>query len=466
MRHLSMGGAERKKLMERRARGIARMLGQWRTLEDVLMCSIESRRRAYLCVLRDVRASIERHGTPRYPGHERAFCYLRALRWATTVVLHSPRYSLHACNLSFESSPWRTLLESERRDGAAMSFFGIPWSLFFFLVHRFDALPMTLKGRHTKLTNMDRLALALHYMTTTSRLKELVLVFGVVMSIVQRELWRALFDLRRVLFAVEDAHCRLPTEKEAIDYENAKRARYGDPPLGVSRPFVLYMDGTQIPVSGVSSKEVEQMLSYYGGKHQTVNNVLCFDQFGHVVWYIVCAPGAFHDARLAEPFFAKMRTLAFNPHRLGVVVDSGFTGHDADGNNGEAAVFRPLDARAKAGNVSEVVKQWSAYLVTIRQANEWSNGALKSSWPRIVSVMDYNKIDKLHLLMEVAIHLHNLRTRRVGFNQLKTVFMPYVNERFKQQLLNARANRGEEGLKRYFETVTEDAERMERALDA
>ena len=300
-------------------------------------------------------------------------------------------------------------------------------------------------------------------MTTTGRLKELEQDFGAVDSILQRELWPALERLREVLFAETDAQCRVPTLEEGMDMERAARARYGAPPLDYARPACLYMDGTVLAVHGVSSKDDQAKLAYYGAKQFAVNNCIVFDQFGCIVKYELCAPGSFHDARIARNTFACHASDEWNPNKFGLIVDSGYTGHDKSGNDGEAAVFRPMNSDRIDMNdpvLNALALKFSAYIVTRRQANEWGNGAWKRSWPRILAPMQYSKLDKLHLVLELSIHLQNFRTRRVGFNQLKTTFMPHVNERFKEQLLAAREKRGAAGLAAYFEFAKEDAARL------
>ena len=460
-RHLALTPEALAVLVARRARGLLCMLRSWRCVEDVLMTSIERRRRACLYVIRDAREQMDRHGSARFPGYEATFRLVVLLKWAARLRLHSPRYDARAGDLNFVGSAWRMIesVTGERRDGAYMSFTGLPAFLFDDVFVKFERVSTTF-GRPTKLTERDCLALALRFMTTTGRLKDLEFDFGCVDQILQRELWPALERLRVVLFATVDAQCRMPTLQEGTDMEVAARTRYGPPPIDFARPAILYMDGTMIIVRGVANKEDQAKLAYYGGKHFAVNNCLVFDQYGCIVTYVICVPGCFHDARIARTVFENLASDTWNPNHFGCIVDSGYTGHDKSGDDGEAAVFRPM----KSGQISldELALKFSAYIVTRRQANEWANAALKRSWPRVLVPVEYSRLEKLQLVLEIAIHLQNFRTRRVGFNQLKSTFMPYVDSNFKEQLLAARTGGGASGLALYFKMMKEDAARLER----
>jgi hypothetical protein len=461
-RHLALTKEERSALVARRARALLHMLRGWRRVEDVLMTSIERRRRACMYVIRDAREQMERHGSARFPGHELTYRLIVLLKWSTRLRLHSPRYDARAADFNFNASAWRTIesIPGERRDGAFMKFVGLPAFLFDDLAVKFERASTTL-GRPTKLTERDCLALALRFMTTSGRLKDLEVDFGCVDQILQRELWPALERLRSVLFATPDAQCRVPSKEEGYAMERAARMRYGSPPLDFARPACLYMDGTILAVHGVSIKEDQAKLAYYGGKQMAVNNCLVFDQYGCVVAYVICAPGCFHDARIARTIFEKLSSDEWNPNRFGCIVDSGYTGHDKTGDDGEAAIFRPMKGEhVDMGALNELALKFSAYIVTRRQANEWANGALKRSWPRILVPAEYARLDKLQLVLEVAIHLQNFRTRRVGFNELKTTFMPYVDAMFKEQLLAAREARGAAGLALYFKLLKEEADKV------
>ena len=85
-RHLALTKEERSALVARRARALLHMLRGWRRVEDVLMTSIERRRRACMYLIRDAREQMERHGSARFPGHELTYRLIVLLKWSTRQV--------------------------------------------------------------------------------------------------------------------------------------------------------------------------------------------------------------------------------------------------------------------------------------------------------------------------------------------------------------------------------------------
>ena len=61
------------------------------------------------------------------------------------------------------------------------------------------------------------------------------------------------------------------------------------------------------------------------------------------------------------------------------------------------------------------------YVLSIRQAAEWGMRALQGSFGRLRTPLPSNDAHRARII-SVCIHLHNLRTVRIGINQIKTVF--------------------------------------------
>jgi len=61
------------------------------------------------------------------------------------------------------------------------------------------------------------------------------------------------------------------------------------------------------------------------------------------------------------------------------------------------------------------------------------------------------QLEDYRVVLEVAIHLNNFRTRRIGINQLQTTFRRHVNDNFRAQLLASKQLGGSAGLQLYFE---------------
>jgi hypothetical protein len=64
----------------------------------------------------------------------------------------------------------------------------------------------------------------------------------------------------------------------------------------------------------------------------------------------------------------------------------------------------------------------------MRQAAEWGMRAVQSSFPRLKDTFVYEDTGEHRILMKMVYLLYNLRTRSVGINQIKNVFMKHLNE--------------------------------------
>lgn len=67
---------------------------------------------------------------------------------------------------------------------------------------------------------------------------------------------------------------------------------------------------------------------------------------------------------------------------------------------------------------------FSNELIAFRQTAEWGMRAIQGSFGRLRIPLDVNDDSGRANLMETCFRLHNLRTRRIGFNQIQTVYVP------------------------------------------
>ena len=442
-----------------------RLIAEWRSWQDVATTSVGVRHNLYADVCEVVKAALVEHRTARFPGHAVAWRVIRVLRWAMRQRLHSPRYYLLQRDVE-GASFWQRLNApgAERRDGAFMCFVGLPASLFDELAARFAA-PMAARGRGRppRFSEADRLALALRFVQTVGTLGDLEPEFGTAHSVLQRALWPALQRLRDVLVSIPEAQCRFPSAEDGMTMEIAARSQYGAPPAGADFecPCCLLLDGTTTPVTDVSNIELQQLYAYRNGGH-VFNHALMWDLYGCCVAYSICAPGTTHDARLAAPLIAQQQSTRTNPAKHALLVDTGYTGV---GTATPPAIFRPLKSELIPADSAALFRAFSAYMTVRRQAVEWANGALKRLAPRILVAMRLEQREKYRLVFEIALHLNNFRTRRIGFNQLKTVFFRHVDENFRHQLRAAQEAGGAAGLAHYFQLIGDaEREKLERAL--
>jgi hypothetical protein len=62
-------------------------------------------------------------------------------------------------------------------------------------------------------------------------------------------------------------------------------------------------------------------------------------------------------------------------------------------------------------------------LLSYRQTAEWGNRALQGAFGRLRIPLEINHSSCRQQLIEICICLHNLRTNRVGLNEIRNVYM-------------------------------------------
>lgn len=62
-------------------------------------------------------------------------------------------------------------------------------------------------------------------------------------------------------------------------------------------------------------------------------------------------------------------------------------------------------------------------ILSYRQTAEWGMRSLQGLFGRLRVPLEVNNIDRRGDLLKICIRLHNLRTRRVGHNQVQMVYM-------------------------------------------
>lgn len=430
------------------------IVGSWGGVLDVQLASLGVRATLYERTVRVLTEVIALRGRDS-DAVRRLHRLALFLRWAFKQKLHAPR--VYVLQSELASSAW-VAVQANRRDGNFMSFLGVPVDVFDELAALFMAPTdgVRKRGRQWRFSDSDRLALALRYLRTTGRLEDLCRDFGAAHSVIARELWSAMTRLLAVLKCMPDAQCRYPTLAEAQEMEAAVRAQYGEPPIACDQLLVLLLDGVITPVMGVSSIEDQQAYAYRGGYH-AFNNAIMWTVYGTIVRYVIGAIGVSHDAWVAGPMIAEQKSKKGNPHRLALITDSGYTGVGSTGEEGgPPGCFRPISTDTIPVDEMLGAMAWSKYITTRRQAVEWGNGMLKRSFPRICVPTRLQDKEKYLTAFEAAIHVSNLRARRVGFNQLTTTFKRHVDVCFRNALVEAQRRGGADGLAMYFQLMKKD----------
>lgn len=90
----------------------------------------------------------------------------------------------------------------------------------------------------------------------------------------------------------------------------------------------------------------------------------------------------------------------------------------------------PADERQRAR-----VQAFDRQLLSFRQTAEWGMRAIQGSFGRLRVPLDINHASRRGDLLEVIMRLYQIRARRVGINQIRSVYMPRWTEGEEQRAI-------------------------------
>ena len=342
-------------------------------------------------------------------------------------------------------TPWQCLLAS-RSDRGFITMMGFDVDTFEYILSRgfraiWDGLVIRRSdtNRHGKARPGRRsldaeggLGLVLHYLSSTMSETSLQQIFALIPSTVSRYVSFGLSTLLKVLRKAPDAAIRWP-QGEEFSYLNSLIIRRH--PL-LTGAFAS-IDGLNLPVQTSSDEDIKNV-TYNGWLHaHFVSSVLVFSPEGTSLfapshscsWILgvilsanLNAPGSWHDARVARPIYHKLRDAI--PDNFYLVADSAFP-------RGAEAIAQRIKAPLRAGQCLEGTVQdinsrlaFDRQLLSFRQTAEWGNHCLKAAFGRLRVLLEIKHKNRRGNLLEVCIRAHSLRTRRIGHNQIQTVYVP------------------------------------------
>ena len=149
-------------------------------------------------------------------------------------------------------------------------------------------------------------------------------------------------------------------------------------------------------------------------------------QTGEIIGCRTNCPGSWHDSRVAEGIYEKLEHETPDGYR--VVADAAFpTGHDRISGKIlvplKAHTDLPLDPTQR-----KRVFQLSRSVLSYRQTAEWGMQELQGSFGRLQIPLEIEDMERRADIIESCFRLHNLRTRLVGINQIKSVYVPVWRE--------------------------------------
>ena len=334
-----------------------------------------------------------------------------------------PRISLHHPS----ESSWRQLYGS-RNDQALVTLTGFDYRSFNWLLHIFepvynryspgdnnpDGYIVRIRhpnhGRPRLMSAADCLGLNLAWTRLRGSTTSLQLVFGLTGSRISKWLRFGRRILVSLLTNHPDAAVRIPSEARIRQCKAAIHARH--PTL---MDVWCTMDGLKLTLQRSGDNTVQNMF-YNGWTHDHyVTSVLVFCPDGTIPIAAINYPGCFHDSQIAEwgKIYDKLEAVFINNGGK-CVVDSAF----ARSRN----AFLIKSSQTAPVDMEDAIMNREA--TSMRQSSEWGMRALQSSFPRLKDRMIYEEMGERKIILKMMVLLFNLRSRRVGINQILNTYMP------------------------------------------
>lgn len=131
-------------------------------------------------------------------------------------------------------------------------------------------------------------------------------------------------------------------------------------------------------------------------------------------------PGSWHDSRVARPLYDLL--LESTPPGYHVITDTAFA-HGVENVHGHVRTPLKENQHPPPGTAP-----YYRQLVSCRQSVEWGMRALQSTFARIRMPLDGNDEQSRAWILEIVARLHNLRTHRIGVNQIYSVYAPALQD--------------------------------------
>jgi DDE superfamily endonuclease len=144
---------------------------------------------------------------------------------------------------------------------------------------------------------------------------------------------------------------------------------------------------------------------------------------GTIISAQINAPGSWHDSRVARPIYSQL--LHHTPAGFYLVADSAFP---RGTQNIAGRIRTPIKAGQVLHGAHEDIEnhlQFDQQLLSYCQTAEWGSCGLQGLFRRLRVPLEVNHTQRRANLLEVCIRAFCLRSRRVGLNQIQSVYVPH-----------------------------------------
>ena len=327
-------------------------------------------------------------------------------------------------------SPWAHLYAS-KCDRAFIKYTGVNVATFERLLLAFTPLysmttPYNRGGQYFRRLNIPRtsrtvfaadgLALALRWCGSQCSHDMLVPFFGMLPTMISTYLPYCLSLWLIVLKNDRAAHIGFPSAREQQLLACMVVHKY---PL--LKGCIGAIDGLRLPVTDSADEMLQER--YYNGWHSEhcTNNVLVWLADGTIAAAGMNYWGTNHDSTTALESGIYHSLTQHLTRGLYIAGDCAFPSINRK--------IRRVSKANEGGAQSPHELAWEKSLTALRQCSEWGNNELCRVFPRLKTKWDINNSAFRQLGMMTIVHLHNLRTRLLGRNEIRSVFYtPFVEE--------------------------------------
>jgi hypothetical protein len=282
------------------------------------------------------------------------------------------------------------------------------------------------RGRTRQLTPTIALALVLVWTRTRGGYAALQVIFGLTASTISKYLRFCRRILLLVLMGVDEAQIRMPTDDMIRIFREVIRSKY---------PTLVHcwgaMDGVKLQIEKPSD-DVRQSHFYNGWTHSHyVANLFLFTPDGRICDAYVNSPGTTHDSTMANlsKIYDKVDAVYERFNGLAkIVVDSAFASDERD-----SLIKSYQNVEGRNGCLRQD-RQVNNEATAVRQMAEWGMRGFQSSFPRLKDKIKFEERGERKIMLNLMVYLYNYRVAKVGQNQIRNVYMPYLNNDVNQYL--------------------------------
>jgi hypothetical protein len=247
---------------------------------------------------------------------------------------------------------------------------------------------------------------------------------GVRPTTINRYLNIGLLSLNRALRGIHDARVEWPGPQQQLEFAELIANKHPGLPF---RPMA-FLDGLNLAVyeSGDFFEQNSHYNAWLAGTY--ISNIFVYAPDGTIIYARLNHPGCGHDSWVSKNLQRRILEIPgyLYPH-VCIVADTAFPRTGAM----RGRIVTPLkqcemDGIITAGASRATILQLKKNhirVVNVRQAAEWGMRQIEGCFGRLQLRLTLDSKMRV-LLLDTMVLLHNLRVRRVGLSQIRTVYSP------------------------------------------